>query len=108
MSLPDLVHYQRRSAMTVKYFAYYRDPGFAGCKEMEWPGKADTVIDLCRQIADRFGDKFRAELLTPDGSGISDRSIVMVNGRRIDFIGGPEAPLKDTDTILVFPVVAGG
>ena len=94
--------------MTVKFFAYYRNPDFAGCKEMEWTAHAATVIELCHQIADRFGEKFRSELLTQDGSGISDRSIVMVNGRRIDFIGGPEAPLKDTDTILVFPVVAGG
>ena len=94
--------------MTVKFFAYYRDPDFAGCKEMEWTEHADTVIELCRQIADRFGEKFRKELITPDGSGICDRSIVMVNGRRIDFIGGPGAPLKDTDTVLVFPVVAGG
>ncbi|MBQ6456649.1 MAG: MoaD family protein [Mogibacterium sp.] len=94
--------------MTVKFFAYYRDPAFAGCKEMEWHDSAETVIALCRQIADRFGDKFRAELLTADGNGISDRSIVMVNGRRIDFIGGPDAPLRDSDTILIFPVVAGG
>ena len=94
--------------MTVKFFAFYRDPDFAGCKEMEWNEKADSVIDLCRQIADRFGDKFRAELLTPDNNGICDRSIIMVNGRRIDFIGGPDVPLKDTDTVLIFPVVAGG
>ena len=94
--------------MTVKFFAYYRDPDFAGCKEMEWPEEADSVIELCRQIADRFGDKFRSELITPDGRGICDRSIVMVNGRRIDFIGGPGAPLKTTDTVLIFPVVAGG
>ena len=94
--------------MTVKFFAFYRDPGFAGCKEMEWPKQADTVIELCRQIADRFGDKFRQELLSADGSEVCERSIVMVNGRRIDFIGGPNAPLKETDTILIFPVVAGG
>ena len=94
--------------MTVKFFAFYRDKDFAGCKEMEWPEQADTVIALCRQIADRFGDKFRAELLSDDGNAICERSIVMVNGRRIDFIGGPDAPVKDTDTILIFPVVAGG
>lgn len=94
--------------MTVKFFAFYRDPGFAGCKEMEWNEKADSVIELCRQIAARFGDKFRSELLTPDNNGICERSIIMVNGRRIDFIGGPDAPLKDTDTVLIFPVVAGG
>ena len=94
--------------MTVKFFAFYRDNDYAGCKEMEWPGSADTVLVPCRQIADRFGDKFRAELLTPDQSDICDRSIVMVNGRRIDFTGGAATPLKDTDTVLVFPVVAGG
>ena len=94
--------------MTVRFFAYIRDPEYAGCKETEWPQKAATVLELCRQIADTYGDKFRQELLTPEGTGISERSIIMVNGRRIDFIGGPEAPLKDTDTILVFPVVAGG
>ena len=75
---------------------------------MEWPEQADTVIELCRQIADRFGDKFRKELLSPDGSDICDRSIVMVNGRRIDFLEGVQTPLKDSDTILIFPVVAGG
>ena len=87
--------------MTVKFFAFSRDPDFAGCKEMEWTEKAATVIELCHQIADRFGDKFRNELLTPDGEGVCERSIIMVNGRRIDFIGGPAAPLKEADTVLV-------
>lgn len=94
--------------MTVKFFAFYRDPGFAGCKEMEWPGSPETVIDLCREIAERFGDKFRQELLSEDGSEICDRSIVMVNGRRVEFLSGTSTPLKDNDTVLVFPVVAGG
>ena len=94
--------------MTVKFFAFFRNPDFAGCKEMEWPQNADTVIELCRQIADRFGEKFRKELLTPDCNGICDRSFVLVNGRRIEFLEGVHTPLKDTDTVLVFPVVAGG
>ncbi|MBR0374060.1 MAG: MoaD family protein [Mogibacterium sp.] len=94
--------------MLVKFFAYFRDPGYAGCKEMAWPQSAETVIDLCHQIADRFGAKFRSELLTPDGTGISDRSIIMVNGRRIEFLNGVQTPLQDTDTVLIFPVVAGG
>lgn len=94
--------------MTVKFFAYFRDPAYAGCKETEWPHDTGTVLELCRQIADAYGDKFRQELLTPEGDGISERSIVMVNGRRIEFLEGTETPLKDTDTVLVFPVVAGG
>lgn len=94
--------------MVIKFFAYFRDPDFAGCKEMQWPEKAGTVLDLCHQIADRFGPKFRSELLTSDGTAISDRSIVLVNGRRIEFLDGIRTSLNDTDTVYVFPVVAGG
>lgn len=94
--------------MIVKFFAYFRDPGFAGCKEMQWPEPADSVYELCHQIADRFGPAFRAELLTPDGEAICERSIVLVNGRRVEFLDGIRTPLRDTDTVFVFPVVAGG
>lgn len=94
--------------MKVKFFAYYRDPDFAGCKEMDWPDNAGSVYDLCHQISDRFGKKFRSELLTPDGEEISDRSIILVNGRRVDFLSGIHTPLTDADTVLIFPVVAGG
>jgi len=94
--------------MTVKFFAFFRDTDFAGCKEMQWPEKAGSVYELCHQIADRFGTKFRNELLTPDGEAISDRSFVLVNGRRIEFLDGIHTVLSDTDTIFVFPVVAGG
>lgn len=94
--------------MIVKFFAYYRDPGFAGCKEMQWPEEAGSVYELCHQISDRFGPKFRNELLTPDGEAVSERSIILVNGRRIEFLNGIHTALKETDTVQVFPVVAGG
>ena len=94
--------------MKVKFFAYFRDPGYAGCKEMEWTGKAGSVYELCHQLADRFGPKFGSELLTPDGEAISDRSIILVNGRRVEFISGIHTELKETDTVNIFPVVAGG
>ncbi|MEM3730437.1 MAG: MoaD/ThiS family protein [Candidatus Bathyarchaeia archaeon] len=33
---------------------------------------------------------------------------VLVNGRRIEFIGGPKAKLKDMDEIVIVPIIAGG
>lgn len=99
---------ERDTIMIVKFFAFFRDPEFAGCKEMQWPEEASSVYELCHQIADRFGPKFRNELLTPDGEAISDRSFVLVNGRRIEFLNGIQTPLKSSDTVYVFPVVAGG
>ena len=95
-------------SMTVKFFAFFRNPDYAGCKEMQWPDTAGSVYELCHQIADRFGPKFRAELLAPDGERISDKSIILVNGRRVEFLDGIHTVLKDTDTVNIFPVVAGG
>ena len=40
---------------------------------------------------------------------LEDTSIVvLVNGRRVEFIGGPNAILKDMDEIVVMPIIAGG
>ena len=93
--------------MTVKFFAYLRDPGFAGCKELELPAPA-TVLELGQVLSDRFGSKFREEFFTPDGRQLGERIIVMVNGRRVDFLNGIDTGLKESDTVQVFPVVAGG
>jgi molybdopterin converting factor small subunit len=34
--------------------------------------------------------------------------VVLINGRRIEFLGGPNASLKDMDEIVVMPIIAGG
>ncbi len=40
---------------------------------------------------------------------LEDSSIVvLVNGRRVEFIGGPNAIVKDMDEIVVMPIIAGG
>lgn len=34
--------------------------------------------------------------------------VVLVNGRRVEFIGGLKASLKDMDEVVVMPIIAGG
>jgi molybdopterin converting factor small subunit len=34
--------------------------------------------------------------------------VVLLNGRRIEFVGGLKARLKDLDEIVVMPILAGG
>ena len=94
-------------AMTVKFFAYLRDPGYAGCKELQTPAP-DTVRTLGEQLSHRFGPKFRGEFFSPAGDQLGERIIVMVNGRRVEFLDGADTPLRETDTVQIFPVVAGG
>ncbi len=39
---------------------------------------------------------------------LKDNIILMVNGRAIQHLEGLETPLKEGDTLSVFPTVAGG
>ena len=93
--------------MTVRFFAYLRDPEFAGCRSTSWP-HAPTLGALGEQLSEAFGEKFRGEFFAPGGDALGERVIVMVNGRRAEFLDGLDTALQETDTVLIFPVVAGG
>ncbi len=93
--------------MTLQFFAYLRDTEFAGCKTLEWRA-AGTLRELGEELCERFGGKFRREFFSQNGKELGERVIVMVNGRRSEFLKGLDTELKDSDTIQVFPVVAGG
>jgi len=92
--------------MTVKFFAYLRDAEFANCKETAWPHVPD-VRALGEQLSAAFGPRFRGEFFSPDGD-LGERIIVLVNGRKVEFLDGLDTALEDTDTVLIFPMVAGG
>ena len=93
--------------MKVKFFAYIRDPDYAGCRETEWPVCEDLKA-LGESLSERYGEKFRTLYFSPDGTDFGDEAIVMVNGRRADFLDGMKTKLNDGDTVQIFPVVAGG
>jgi len=90
--------------MIIHYFAYLR--GITGCKQEPWPVQPD-VRTLLRSLCDRHGDALRKKIYVPGSEDLGD-VIIMVNGRHIAHLGGLEAPLQDSDTVQIFPVVAGG
>lgn len=93
--------------MKVQFFAYLRSPEYASCKEVSVSG-VGTVRELGLKLGEMYGSKFLEEFFTPDRSALGERIIVLVNGRRTDFLQGADTPLRETDTVSVFPVVAGG
>lgn len=93
--------------MKVKFFAYIRDNDYAGCKEIERP-VCDDLRTLGLELSEAYGEKFRALYFSPDGTRFGDEIIVLVNGRRAEFLNGMDTKLSDADTVLLFPVVAGG
>ncbi|MBL3539172.1 MAG: MoaD family protein [Aminivibrio sp.] len=89
--------------MKVLFFATIRD--LTREKETMAEG-ADTVMELLLQLSDRYGREFREEAL--DGEAVSDRIIVLVNGRNIAHTGGGETRLAEGDTVAIFPIIGGG
>jgi molybdopterin synthase sulfur carrier subunit len=91
--------------MQVKYFAYYR--GYTGLRYEDVPAPG-TIGELLRGLADRYGGTLAEKLVSADGSELGSDAIVLVNGRNIAHLGFMNAPLKETDTVAIFPIVAGG
>lgn len=93
--------------MKVKFFAYIRDREYAGCKEIDRPA-CDTLRDLGEELSLQYGDRFRKLFFSEDKTAFGDEIIVLVNGRRAEFLNGIDTKLSEQDTVLLFPVVAGG
>lgn len=93
--------------MKVRFFAYIRDNDYAGCKETDIAAPRD-IRALGEVLSDRYGSKFRSFFFTPDGEDIGKDAIILVNGRKVQFLAGIDTELKDSDLVLIFPVVAGG
>ncbi|MDI6600978.1 MAG: MoaD family protein [Thermoanaerobacteraceae bacterium] len=89
--------------MRVKFFGYMRD--YTGCKETDVKGY-ETLRELLAGLSRVYGERFGKEVLKD--VGISDRIIVLVNGRNIVFLNGVDTHLEDSDEVSIFPVVAGG
>ena len=93
--------------MKVKFFAYIRDNDYAGCKEISIPACRD-LRQLGELLAERYGRKMEQLYFSPDKSTFGEQAIILVNGRRAEFLKGIDTELSEEDTVLVFPVVAGG
>ena len=89
----------------VKFFAYLRD--FTGCKEVDFP-LMETAGSLIKAICDCYGDALREKLLSKDGNDFNSQIIILVNGRHVLHDGGFKTPIKEADTIQIFPMIAGG
>ncbi|MEG2642748.1 MAG: MoaD family protein [Eubacterium sp.] len=92
-------------AMKVKFFAYIRD--YTGTKAIDMEAVPD-VYTLIHELSDRYGKDFRGVALAPGGETLGDEIIILVNGRHVEHLNGIHTPLVPSDTVAIFPVVAGG
>jgi len=91
--------------MKVRLFATYRK--LVGHRELDLPAP-DTVLSLLETISTTYGEDMRTWLLSPDGRGKGENSIVLVNGRHIEHLDDVATTLSEDDIVSLFPLVAGG
>jgi len=77
-----------------------------GKSEEEWNAPAATLGVLLRDLTARYGADFQKWVM--EKGEMNGLSIILVNGRDARHLGRLEAPLKQDDTVVIFPPLAGG
>jgi molybdopterin converting factor small subunit len=90
--------------MIIKYFADVRK--LTGCLDHEWARPARDLRELLLGLAERNGRPFLDRVMP--GGQLSGTIIILVNGQSIVHLGGLDTPLAPEDTVVFFPMVAGG
>jgi molybdopterin converting factor small subunit len=90
--------------MLIKYFADVRK--YTGCLEQEWNQPAPTLRELVIGLAESHGEAF-LDRVQPDGK-LSATIIILVNGQSVVHLGRLDTPLSPEDTVVFFPMIAGG
>ena len=90
--------------MIIKYFADIRT--LTGRGEQQWTKVAPTVRTLASDLVSEYGAAFEKKVFHE--GHLSGSIIILVNGRDVTLRSGLETPLSPEDTVVFFPMVAGG
>ncbi len=90
--------------MIIKYFADIRT--LTGRGEQQWTKAAPTVRALASELVSEYGAAFEKKVFHE--GHLSGSIIILVNGRDVTLRNGLETPLCPEDTVVFFPMVAGG
>ncbi len=89
--------------MRVRIYSTLRP--FVGAEEVEVEASG-TVRDVLEEMADDY-PTLRKRVLD-DGGNLHSSIIVLVNGRNIRFLDGPNTGIQEGDELALFPPVGGG
>jgi len=87
----------------VKLYARFRDIS----DEDELEVDVQRVSELIYILTEKFGEKFKKELLDTDGK-LRPFHNILVNGIRIDLLNRFDTKLKKDDVVAFFSPVGGG
>ena len=88
----------------VKIFSNYR-PMF---EANEFILEVSTVLEAIEELDKISGGVFKKEILEKDGVTLVPRNIVLVNGRKVNFLDGVHTKVTSEDRLSIFPPTGGG
>lgn len=91
--------------MKIQYFAHLRE--ITRVSEETYTASAPSLRVLMNDLCQRYGASFRNWVMTPEGE-LCDIAIILVNGNDVRHSGRLDTPLSPTDSVCIFPPVAGG
>ena len=88
----------------VKAFSNYRSV----LKGNDFTVEASTVLEALEELDKISEGEFIKEVLEKDGETIIPYNIVLVNGRKVNFLDGVHTKVTSEDKISIFPPSGGG
>lgn len=93
-------------SVTIRYFAVVRE--LAGVRDESFVLPKNTRLQhAIKEASKRHGQAFFSYLLKEDGE-ISDRMMILVNGKAVRRKELREFVLRDNDVVAILPPVGGG
>jgi molybdopterin converting factor small subunit len=94
--------------VTVEYLGYIKQTlGIEQGENVELKDDA-LVRDLLFLLAEKHGEPFQKAVYEPKGVDLKPHYILSVNGLLLNQLNGIETKLRDSDRIVLMPVVTGG
>ena len=89
----------------VTFLATYRD--ITGTSETVVDMEGDTIGDVLDALVREYGDKFKDEVLDPDGN-MRNHVKIFRNGNFIDRKAPLKNPVSEGDTLAIIPPIMAG
>jgi len=89
----------------ITFLATFRD--VTGTSEITIDTEGDTIGDVIDVLVREYGDRFKDEVLEPDGN-LKKHAKIFRNGNFIDRNAPLKNPVKEGDTLAFIPPIVAG
>mgnify|MGYP006277494345 CR=1 FL=1 len=70
--------------------------------------EGEIVTDVVQKFIDDYGEKLDDNMLNEKKNRLSSDTIILLNGRNIEYLNGKKTPLNDGDRLVLSLRMAGG